>query len=291
MAEKRKLFMNGCGGVDQAIALWYALQAPDVEVVGIGVASSEEGKGIRLVKKLVALTGLEGVVPVATGECGPLFGEGGQGQRESGQAAARLLVDKAKEHEGELTVVTLGPLTDLAKAVAIDPGLPNRLKQVVVQGGAIRVPGNATAVAEANLHADSEAAAFVLAAGLPLLLVPLDASEHIRLSPEARQEILSKAAGMGIGQASDEIGAELSGDGTRLEAWATMIATLHSEYVHTQKMKLTIECHSALSRGAVLADLRAKPSVGIDTQVAVDVDVEPFAAWLRNLSDADKERA
>ncbi|MDF2678866.1 MAG: nucleoside hydrolase [Brevibacillus sp.] len=282
MANKQKLLIDFCGGIDHAVALWYALQAPEVEVVGVGCSDTDMERGSSLVKRMIALTQLDSEIPVATGASQSLFG-----LPEDAQAAAHLLVEKANEYKGELTVVTLGRLTNLAKAVAIDPRIPEKLKQVVVQGGAIRVPGNATAIAETNLHADPEAAAFVWAAGLPLLLVPLDATDHLRLSQEESQGILSKAVALGITKASEEKGEPSLQDGTGLDASGAMIAALHPELIHKQQMKLTIECHSTLSRGAVLADLRAKPSVGIDTEVVVGIDVEAFRQWLRGISDKE----
>ncbi|MED4584981.1 nucleoside hydrolase [Brevibacillus choshinensis] len=279
LAEKQKLFIDFCGGIDHAVALWYALQAPDVEVVGVGCSDTEMERGSSLAKKLIGLALPDSEIPVAAGGSQSLFG-----RPEKGQAAARLLVEKANEYKGELTVVTLGRLTNLATAVAIDPRIAEKLERVVVQGGAIRVPGNATAVAESNFHADPEAAAFVWAAGLPLQLVPFDATDDLRLTLEDSQAIFRKAVTLGITQASMEKDQPSLEDGTRLDAWSTMIAVMHPEHIHKQQMKLTIECHSPLSRGAVLADLRAKPSVGIDTEVVIGIDVEPFRQWLQGIS-------
>lgn len=255
-------------------------------VVGVGCSDVEMQRGSSLVKKLIELAQPDCEIPVATGGSQSLFG-----LPENGQAAARLLVEKANEYKGELTVVTLGRLTNLAKAVAIDPRIAEKLERVVVQGGAIRVPGNATAIAETNLHADPEAAAFVWAAGLPLLVVPLDATDRLRLSQEESQGIFRKAIELGIAQASEDKGELSLQDGTRLDAWGAMVAALHPEQIHKQQMKLTIECHSSLSRGAVLSDLRAKPSVGIDTEVVIGIEVEPFCQWLDKEGSFDEEKS
>ncbi len=278
MAIKQKLFIDLCGGIDHALALWYALHAQHVEVVGVGCSDPQPGRGSLLIKKCVEAAHPDARIPVASGGSLPLFGESAAHGRSDGQQqdAARLLVELANMHREELTVVTAGRLTNLARAVAIDPRLPEKLKRVFIQGGAIRVPGNATAIAEANLYADPEAAAFVWAAGLPLTLVPLDATRHLWLTPEESRELLNKAVRLGVASAAQihEV---------PLDAWGAMVAAVHTERVHKERMKLAIECHSPLSRGAVLADLRAKPSVGTDTEVVVNMEVDDARKWLHEL--------
>lgn len=285
MANKQKLFIDLCGGIDHAVALWYALHAQDVEVVGVSCSDPRPERGSSLVKKCVEAAQPGADIPVASGSSPALFGaslQHGQSGGQQQQAAARLLVQLANTYRGELTVVTLGRLTHLAKAVAIDPRLPEKLKRVVIQGGAIRVPGNVTPIAEANLHVDPEAAAFVWAAGLPLSLVPLDATERLRLTPEESRGLTDKAVRLGAAPAGETHG-EAAQEEIRMDAWGAMVAALHMERVHKQQMKLTIECRSPLSRGAVLADLRAKPSVGTDTEVIVNVEAGDARKWLQEL--------
>lgn len=80
----------------------------------------------------------------------------------------------AHEQAGELVVVAVGPLTNLALALTLDPGITGLVRRVVVMCGAVLAPGNATPVGEANIWHDPEAAGRVLTAGLPVPLVPLD---------------------------------------------------------------------------------------------------------------------
>lgn len=283
LTGKQKLFIDCSGGSDQMIALWYALQSPAAEIVGIGCSRPETEWGRSIIPACMKLAKPGVEIPVAMGDGASLFST----PKVEDQGAARLLVEKAQEWKGELTVITLGSLTNLAKAAAIDPRLPEKVKQVVVQGGAIRVPGNVTAVAEKNMYEDPNAAAFVWAAGFPLLLVPLDATERLRLTEEEGQAILAAAIQKGMLPASEEAGELALRSSTRLDAWGAMVAAIHPEFIHKQQMKLSIECHSTLSRGAVLADLRKKPSVGIDTEVAAAVEVESLREWLRGLCRAE----
>lgn len=105
---------------------------------------------------------------------------------------AALIVEAARETGGALTLVALGPLTNVAIAIERDAAALARVRRVVAMGGAVDVPGNVTPEAEFNMHVDPEAAARVLAAGLPLDLVPLDATRQATLPREAFEAALTR---------------------------------------------------------------------------------------------------
>ena len=95
------------------------------------------------------------------------------------RGAARFLCETAAAHPGEVTIIAVGPLTNLAEALALDPAITGHVKGVIVMGGALRVPGNVTPHAEANIWQDPEAAAAVFAADWPVTLVGLDVTEAV----------------------------------------------------------------------------------------------------------------
>ena len=82
----------------------------------------------------------------------------------SSRSAPQLIVDEARRRPGELTLVTLGPMSTLARALELEPDLPRLLRRWVSMGGAFRVPGNTTPVSEWNVHCDPEAAQLAFAA-------------------------------------------------------------------------------------------------------------------------------
>ena len=280
---QKQLLIDFCGGIDHAIALAYALQVPDTKVVGIICSDTDAGRGISLAQKVIdwAKPGYE--IDVVAGEQRPLFAalSDHTARVNESSAGVRLLLEKAQEADGELTLVILGRLTTLAKAAAAEPMLAKQLKRVVIQGGAILVPGDVTAIAEANMYADPEAASVVLAAGLPIFLVPLDATHAVTLTNEQAQIVVSIARNTGMINTAENADWQPDVDDLRLSAWGTMVAALDPSAVATQQMKLTIDCTSTLSRGAVLADLRAKPSVGRDTDVCVRIETDKQYQWLQ----------
>ncbi|GAB2446879.1 purine nucleosidase [Conyzicola lurida] len=186
-------------GIDDALAIGYLLAAAadetaGIEIVGIGSVSGNVSASVGAYNTLdlLALAGAAGI-PVAIGAHDPqggsfrggaphVHGANGVGDVEidksdvavSAESAAELLVRLAHEHEGELRVIAIGPLTNIAEALRLDPELPGLVKELTLMGGAARVPGNITPVAEANIANDADAAAEVFAAEWFITMVPLD---------------------------------------------------------------------------------------------------------------------
>ena len=199
-----KMLFDTDPGVDDAMALLLALVSPELEVVGVTTVfgNHEVAQTTRnAVRVLEAMS--RDAVPVVAGAAGPLVrpkrsrvafihGEDGLGSEapdpDERQAvdwpggAAGFIVDTARAWPGERTLVAVGPLTNLALALALEPRLPTLVRQVVIMGGAVDVPGNASPVAEANIIGDPEAAARVLGAGWPVVLVGLDVTLRTQMS-------------------------------------------------------------------------------------------------------------
>ncbi|HEY5834882.1 nucleoside hydrolase [Streptomyces sp.] len=206
---KNILLVDCDTGVDDALALLYLLADPDVDIRGIttvfgNTTSATAAKNTLRVLELAGRTD----IPVAVGASATLLGHqvatsshvhgddglGGTGLPEpvtapTTEPAAQLMVRLARENPGELHILATAPLTNLATALLLEPGLPALVKHVTVMGGAIGVPGNVTPVAEANVYHDPEAARAVLAAGWPVTLVPLDVTMDELLTEELAGEL------------------------------------------------------------------------------------------------------
>jgi purine nucleosidase len=209
-------------GIDDALALLYACGSPDAELVAATCLSGNAAlvdteRNTRAVLELAGRSDVE----VAAGHATPLLrplevtpethGPHGIGYAElrkpTAPASARfgpdLIVAEARRRPGELTLVTLGPLTNLAIAVLSEPSLPRLLRRWVCMGGAFRVSGNTTPVSEWNIHCDPEAARIALAAWQAAveadatvpraLLLGLDVTEQARLTTDDVVALASRA--------------------------------------------------------------------------------------------------
>ncbi|MGB4778949.1 nucleoside hydrolase [Microbacterium sp.] len=193
-------------GIDDAMALAYLLTSPEAEIVGIGSVHGnvDAERAARNVLDFLSLAGRTDI-EVAVGARDPLaspfdggapmvHGENGIGEVDlpsspravADESAAEMLVRLAREYEGRLRVVAIGPFTNLALALAIDPGIAARVDGVYVMGGAAMAPGNMSPVAEANIMHDPEAADAVFQAAWNVVVAPLDVTMEHRLTMEHR---------------------------------------------------------------------------------------------------------
>lgn len=197
----RKVIFDTDPGVDDAMALYYALAHPAIDVVGItttfGNVFVEQAATNALY--LCALAGRQ--IPVTQGMSQPLVkqaapppdfihgadGLGNLPQRAAtaGQpdprSAAQFIVDMARQYPGDITLVAVGPLGNLATALQLAPELPKLLREVILMGGTVLESGNVSPVAEANIWNDPHAADAVFTAGWPLTMVGLDVTHQVVL--------------------------------------------------------------------------------------------------------------
>ncbi|MCT9625793.1 nucleoside hydrolase [Pseudarthrobacter equi] len=211
MTTPSPFYLDCDTGIDDALALAYLLASPFACVKGVGTVSGNvsAAAGARNTLDLLALAG-SSHVPVALGAHDPLFGSFGGGapwvHGENGiggvtlttaaasvasESAAEMLVRLARLYPGSLKVLAIGPLTNIAEALRLEPSLPSLVESVTVMGGAALAPGNITPVAEANIFNDPEAAALVLAADWDVTLVPLDVTMNSVLEEKHRQALLA----------------------------------------------------------------------------------------------------
>ncbi len=200
-------------GIDDALALLYACASPDAELVAVtclagNAALEDTARNTRAVLDLAGRSDVE----VAAGRPTPLLrtleitpethGPRGLGYAQLPEPSTPLsqkfgpdvIVAEARRRPGEITLVTLGPLTNLAIALQAEPALPRLLRRWVCMGGAFRVPGNTTPVSEWNVHCDPDAARIAFAAWqaaidhdatIPRALVlGLDVTEQARLTTD-----------------------------------------------------------------------------------------------------------
>ncbi len=181
-ADRIPLLIDTDPGVDDALALLMAFNDPRFDVVGLTIAAGNVGLGHTVANalKLCEVCGVD--VPVFAGADAPLvfpardaayvhgrdgFGDAGYApaaRAAEAEHAALAILRLSHEHAGKLLLVALGPLTNLALALKLDPSLPSRVARCVVMGAAVTAHGNITPAAEFNIAFDPEAAHIVFSA-------------------------------------------------------------------------------------------------------------------------------
>jgi purine nucleosidase len=180
-------------GIDDALAIAYALNSPEVELIGLTTCFGNGPIENTTRNTLVVLEQLGKRVPVYSGADKPIsrppknfpthvHGEDGLGNTvkkapamvAESEGAVDYIINQVKQRPHEITIIAVGPLTNLALAVQKEPEIVSLVKEVVIMGGAVFVGGNTTPYSEANVYADPHAAECVFSSGLPVTVVGLD---------------------------------------------------------------------------------------------------------------------
>jgi len=208
----KKVIMDCDVGVDDALALILAFHSPELDVKAVtGVNGNVPLEQVfKNIQKVLSLIQPKNKPLIAKGADRPLKGKtiyahsvhgqdglgGARINREEGKEwwqfyagpADELITMMARKYPDEITLIAIGPLTNLALAVKKNPEGMGKLKDIVIMGGAVRTGGNITPYAEFNVFSDPLAAKIVLESGLPITLVPLDVTHRISLTPRWMEE-------------------------------------------------------------------------------------------------------
>lgn len=266
--------------ISDANALLYLASNPAVELLAVTLAGTGESDcepGVRATRSLLTIAGRPDV-PVGCGRVTPLVGDRdwpAEWTDASNSLAKRLLPTVAGEPmldaetllaetisaaRTPVTVIAVAPLTNLGSVFTAHKELASRLRRIVIMGGAVTVPGNveASPAAEWNIYIDPEAARRVLAAGIPVTMVPLDATNSLPWSERVlrRLALLDAPAAKAVRQL---VASRPSLEGIYLWDELAAMAALAPQLVTTQSMNVRID-----DSGAVTVD-----SAGVTVDVAV----------------------
>lgn len=208
----KKVMIDCDVGVDDALALILAFHSPELDVKAVtGVNGNVPlDQVFENIQKVLSLIQPQNKPLIAKGADQPLKGKtiyahsvhgkdglgGAKIDRKGGEEgwqlfpgrADELITKMARQYPDELTLIAIGPLTNLALAIQRDLEGMRKLKEIVIMGGAVRTKGNITSYAEFNIFSDPLAAKIVLGSGLPIRLVPLDATHQVSLTPQWMEE-------------------------------------------------------------------------------------------------------
>lgn len=197
-AEKMKIILDTDigGDIDDAWALGFIIAHPGWDLLGVTICDGNTPARAKVACKLLHLTGRDDV-PVAVGrkthsgiDYQFAWAEDFEAKKPAPQSAADFIVQTAKGHPGELTLIAVGPLQNVADALRLEPHLGQYLKRVVLMSGCVYGrAGNQPVIAEWNVVSATQDAQVVYGAGLPLTIVPLDSTTHVQLREEERNRV------------------------------------------------------------------------------------------------------
>jgi len=299
----RRILIDTDPGIDDAIAIFAALASPELDVIGLTTIFGNAATDITT-RNAVALleTAGRGDIPVAAGRSAPIASEyigpvpfvhGHNGLGDApltppvgspvAASASEFIASTLADHPGKVTLLALGPLTNLAVALDQHPGIVELVDEVVVMGGNALVPGNATPVAEANINNDPEAADLVFGADWAVTMVGLDVTHHVNLTGQALDRITSGSTPQArlLAQAvplyRDFFEARMQTDGIFVHDPSTVAFLLEPDAFTTAEWPIRVETES-FSRGKTWPNLantddaappawRGRPTVKVCTGV------------------------
>src|SRR5687768_1450348 len=196
--NRKKIIIDTDPGVDDGMAIQLAINSPEFDIVGLTTIFGNVPVELATLNalRLVHIAGQN--IPVAMGAADPLkgsfaggarvvHGDDGQGNtwqvksplKPVEQSSAEFIVHQILNSPKQITVIAIGPLTNLALALELNPAIAELVREIIIMGGNAFCPGNVTPAAEANIHSDPDAADIVLGARWPLTMVGLDVTHKV----------------------------------------------------------------------------------------------------------------
>ncbi|RVL80222.1 nucleoside hydrolase [Sinorhizobium meliloti] len=293
-------------GIDDTIALLTAFVSPELEILGITPVCGNQPleRAVRNALQVCELGGRSDI-PVYAGCFRPMLREPiyGQFHGKTGlgntvlpdpvktvekTSAVDFLIDTLTAVAGQqkrVTLCCLGPLTNLAVALRMNPHIDEGIERIVMMGGAYREPGNRTMTAEFNVLADPHAAHVVFSSGIPIVALALDATHQVMLKPEH----VAQFSGVGgrISQTLSELMAFW--DRNDVRRYGSRGGPLHDPLViayllaphlfQTESARVFVEHESELCMGQTVADWYGKSGLEPNADIVTKVDSEGVIAF------------
>ena len=290
-----KILLDCDPGHDDAIALLLALASPELELLGVTTVAGNQtlDKTTANAIRVLELVG-RADIPVAAGADRPLVREQYVAAYVHGETgmdgpslpppqraplerhAVDFLAEKIRQHNGGVTLVPTGPLTNVALLLALHPDA--RPERIVLMGGAI-AEGNVTPAAEFNIWADPEAAARVFASGLDVTMVGLDVTHKALFTPAHVARLNGRVAETVAallefyGHFHKEI---YNFDGSPIHDAVAVAHVIRSDLVKTEFLNTEIDVESELCRGRTVVDVWRRSGRPPNSHVGVGVDADGF---------------
>jgi inosine-uridine nucleoside N-ribohydrolase len=305
----RKVILDVDPGVDDAMALCGALFDPQLEVVAVTAVGGNcsAAQATRNVQALVETLdpprwprlGAASEPDISLPPDGRgLYGPDGLGgiplpvaERQHLLPAEKVICEEVRAAPDAITLVALGPLTNIARAFQRDPELPSLVGRVVIMGGAVHGPGNVTPAAEFNIFCDPPSAQIVFRSPSTKTLVPLDVTNRVELSYKFFDQLPDESSRVGsllrqiLPAAYRGYRQRFGLEGIHIHDTVTLMAVTNPELFTTQEMAGDVEASGALTTGMTVFDRRRAPAWRKNMEVVTDIQkdavLERIIAGLR----------
>lgn len=299
----RKVILDVDPGISDAVAICLAMEEPDFEVIGVtatgGNVRPEQSTvnvqavveqldpprlprlGAAIAEQLLRadnrhLYGTDGL-------CGAIFAVA---QRHHQYSSVKLICDEVKSAPGEVTIIALGPLSNLALAIQQQPEVAELIGHLVIMGGTLSGPGNVTAAAEFNVFCDAEASQAVFRSPVTKTVVPLDLAQRVLLGFDVLEKLPDAASRKGellqkILPGAYRAYRQLLGmEGIQVLDAVAMVAAARPEWFTMEPMHGDVEIEGTITHGATVFDRRRVPDHQPNMDVAVDMDVSAVTNYI-----------
>ena len=300
----RKIIIDCDPGIDDAIAVCMALFDPRVEVMALTATAGRIDANQSTTNIQALLSELDPPKYPRTGEAQAinnapvdddleLHGPDGLGglnfesdSRQHRQSSEKVISELLRQHPGEITLVCLGPLSNIAKAFQRDPQLEEIVDRIIISGGSVAHGGNITPAAETNMYFDPKSAHEVFHSATTKSLVPLDVTEHVTFGLELVEQLpprysragalLHKLVNFLFRSQHQRFGREV----IPLHDAVTMMAAINPDLFEWTEMAGDVQTQDGLARGATIFDRRHRRTWQYNMEVATDVDPSELSAQI-----------
>jgi purine nucleosidase len=294
----KKVIIDCDMGTDDAVALCMSLFDTEMEIVALTategcVTADQANNNIQAIlgeldpdryPRLGMASPADKAPPINTSY---LYGSDGLGnagfevsQLQHLSPSDKLIIDCVRAHRDDITIVCLGPLTNLARAIQRDPALPGMINRVVMTGGSISVTGNITPAAEFNFYFDPESARRVFHSTLTKTLIPLDVTREVRFGFDFMDELPGDNTRTGcflrqvLPFAYRSYRQQLGHEEIYLNDAVGMLAVIEPRLFQFEMMCGDVETEGELTRGATIFDRRTPREWQPNLEVAVSVNID-----------------
>ncbi|MBN2022161.1 MAG: nucleoside hydrolase [Pirellulales bacterium] len=309
----KKVILDVDPGFDDAIALCIALFEPTLDVIAVtsvggNCPPDQATRNVQAIVEQLDPPRWPRIGAASPPDC-PLpadgryqFGEDGLGganldvaELRARHPSEKVIADAVRAEPNSVTIIALGPLTNIARVFQRDPELTSLVGELVMMGGTIDGPGNITPAAEFNIYCDPEAARTVFLSPSTKTLIPLDVTNQVILSFDLFNRLPDASTNVGkllhaiLPPAFRAYRQRFGLEGIHVHDSVALMAAIHPELFTMREMAVDVETVGELTRGATIFDRRRVPAWRHNIAVATGMDkATVIEAMIAGLATAAK---